>query len=144
MDEVLASAMVRDTNVNRSNEEYVEMVDAQFPARHTFEVTSVPQGEAPFKIREQWVGTRLPVRTELVKYQSISVLAVDGLVALKRAERQEAHDWWQDYYEHANGQISIPRILNPFARQPGMLARISFLGFEPSEGNLTETPRNRR
>jgi hypothetical protein len=143
MDEALANVMLRDSGVGRTDEDYVTMVEGLFPAHHNFDITSVPEGEAPYRVREQWVGTSLPLRTELVKYQPVLILAVDGLVALKKSGRDDAHDWWQDYYAAADKPINIPMLINPFAHRPGMMARLSFLGFQPDEGTIEKISKKR-
>jgi hypothetical protein len=84
-----------------------------------------PSGSAPKTIRDQWVGVPLPVREGYAYYieentvggyligasvadptevrlsdpmTSVVVSAFDAFKALRLSDRQEAANWWQDWF----------------------------------------------
>ena len=132
--------MIWDSNVLRPDEKYVADISEAFPARRLFHVNRTPDGFAPQEIRDAWVDLSLPVRTIDTGDETL-VLGVDALLALKRAERREAFDWWTHFYEtddtvHMNLGVGLPLFLNPWATRRSLVARISFLNFDRSDGTL--------
>lgn len=132
--------MIQDANVLRPDEEYVFDISRAFPVTGLFHVDRTPDGFAPQEIRNAWVDLDLPVRTIDTGDETL-VLGVDALLALKRAERREAFDWWTRFYEtddavHMNLGVGLPLFLNPWATRRSLVARISFLNFDRNDGNL--------
>jgi hypothetical protein len=150
-EELLYAHMVKDTQVMLPHEHYVdEILPKLLPATHTFEVTTTPAGKAPEEIRRAWVGVHLPVRSFLPAPSStVPILAVDGIVALGRAGKDEAKEWWTRFYDTDPGVNSylirgITPLINPFAKQRATMARLTFMGFDQSEGSLVELNRSLR
>jgi hypothetical protein len=83
----------------------------------TFIITQTPQGGAPEEIKEQWVGTTLPVRNrnlgqaalsptvnfDYLRQQFIetddpvSITGIDAVQALRDAGKEEAARFWEAY-----------------------------------------------
>lgn len=149
---ILMEHMRSDWGIERSDEAYVDdILPNMLPATQIFEVQQAPAGDAPEEIRQGWVGVELPVRAFMPSdYLTVTVpiLAVDGLVVLARAGRQQAHDWWADFYEQkgkSGEDAIILGMLNPYAHMASypIIARYSFLGFNRSEGELKSIQRSR-
>ncbi len=83
--------------------------------RSWYVVRSTPLGEAPFDIRQRWIGIALPVRERapgraggrgilsdkpVDMRSAVPVRTLDAIEALRAAGQEEAAEWWQDYHSH--------------------------------------------
>lgn len=82
----------------------------------TFSVTDIPEGEAPFQIREEWLGVGLPVRSRLVQefkgpintylnlisghstehFHRVPIYGADAIEALTLANKLDAAQYWAE------------------------------------------------
>lgn len=141
LQEALQNYMIHDARVLRPDEEYVADIQRMFPVEQLLRVTRLPSGDAPKEIRGAWIGLDLPVRAKVEHH--VPVLGVDALLALRQSNRSEAYEWWTRFYEtdnavHMNLGVGLPLYLNPWATRRSLVARISFLGFDRSDGNLAK------
>jgi hypothetical protein len=81
-----------------------------------FKILNLPEGEAPLKIREEWIGVTVPVAevlgprvgfgvltyTEVRMKNAIAISLQDAMQALCDAGKPEAADWW---VRKAQGQL---------------------------------------
>lgn len=87
------------------------------PVAASFTINQIPEGGAPQKIREQWIGVPLPVRqahiefgsmntasyidfltrTEKINRFPVRILGMEAIDALIDAEKPEAADFWRPH-----------------------------------------------
>ncbi len=102
------------------------------PVFAKFVIHTPPPGFPPKEIREQWVGTELPVRAK-PDADGIPVLAFEAIEALEISNKYDAVAWWKQYYI-LRGQECLPDVDS--GDYPEMLMNIDGLEFEPSCGIL--------
>jgi hypothetical protein len=85
--------------------------ETEHPILSWFIVGTMPEGEAPIEIKEQWLGVPLPVRMKAPRLDyrvgvlsgeritsvkdAIPVNTDDAILALRAAGKEEAADWWE-------------------------------------------------
>lgn len=102
-----------------------------------FFIQSLPEGQAPLLVRQQWLGIPLPLRYDrpfesptpreaggLLQPLPLSVIpdaveveSYDCVKALRLFEREDAANWWVEYYENKGLPILDATLL--FRRQEG-------------------------
>ena len=82
-------------------------LDIFCPPFADFNIESTPLGMAPDRIREAWIGLSLPVRCEAVG--GIAILGSEAVFTLEQSGKDEAAEWWKNYYRKKYSFISQNR-----------------------------------
>ena len=114
------------SDINR----YKSILDGFAPVLRRIVVIKPPtESPAPEHIVKEWVGAEMPVRTDKQSspYGSNWVFAKEAIHGLKEKGREEAAQWWEDFYS-VEAALDLSHIKAD--ENPSYLANVDFLGFD--------------
>jgi hypothetical protein len=88
-----------------TRQEEFESFDTERPIEGVFTLTSVPGGDAPYKVRKQWAGVAVPIRdihAAGLEGGSVEVATADIVVSLISQGKPRAAEWFMRYAKEAN------------------------------------------